>query len=157
MKMTYLSPPPPNMNWIQEMCNSLGNISLTLFVGNHWATGWLCPYYLGSREGLSAILFLHCTGLKCKLKKCVSLACLSKPVCPTLVFVGALVSLPVAPFSMGPVCCSSRCRPVWRLDEHAWIGSISPSSSPWRLNEPACSVHISLAVGLWFPPLSVAV
>ena len=39
--MIYLSPPPPNMNSIGEVCNSLGTDSLTLFVRNHWATGWL--------------------------------------------------------------------------------------------------------------------
>ena len=41
MKMTCLSRPPPNMNSIGEVCNSLGLDSLTTFVGNHWATGGL--------------------------------------------------------------------------------------------------------------------
>ena len=41
MKMTYLSQPPPNMNSIREVCDTLGTESLTSFVGNHWATGWL--------------------------------------------------------------------------------------------------------------------
>ena len=36
--MTYLPPPPTNMYLIQEVCESLRNDSLTLFVGNHWAT-----------------------------------------------------------------------------------------------------------------------
>ena len=41
MKKTYLSRPPPNMNLIGEVCDSLGKDFLTSFVGNHWATGWL--------------------------------------------------------------------------------------------------------------------
>ena len=36
MKMTHLSPPPLNMNLIEEVCNSLGTNSLSLFVG--------CPF-----------------------------------------------------------------------------------------------------------------
>ena len=46
MKMTYLSPPPPNMNLIREVYDSLGNDSLTLFARNHWATGRLWQYYI---------------------------------------------------------------------------------------------------------------
>ena len=41
MKLKYLSLAPPNMNSIWEVCDSLGTDSLTSFVGNHWATGWL--------------------------------------------------------------------------------------------------------------------
>ena len=41
MKMTYLSRPPPNMNSIREVCDSLGLDSLTMFVRYHWATGGL--------------------------------------------------------------------------------------------------------------------
>ena len=37
----YLTSPPPNMNSIREVCDSPVTKSLTLFVGNHWATGWL--------------------------------------------------------------------------------------------------------------------
>ena len=46
MKMTWLSLPPPNLNLIQGVYNSLGSNSLTLFGGNHWNTWWLLPYYL---------------------------------------------------------------------------------------------------------------
>ena len=39
--MTHLSQPPSNMNSIGEVCNSLRTDSLTIFVGNHLATGRL--------------------------------------------------------------------------------------------------------------------
>ena len=41
MKVTHVSRPPPNLNSIWEVCESLGRTSLTSFGGNHWATGWL--------------------------------------------------------------------------------------------------------------------
>ena len=41
----------------------------------------------------------------------MSQAHLSEPRWPALAVVCALVSPPVAPFLMGPVCCSSQCRP----------------------------------------------
>ena len=36
---SVVSQPPPNINSIGEVYNSLGTKSLTLFVGYHWATG----------------------------------------------------------------------------------------------------------------------
>ena len=42
MKMINLSPPPENMNSIQEACGIVGMLVVTAFVGNHWATDWLC-------------------------------------------------------------------------------------------------------------------
>ena len=39
--MTYISRPPPNMNSIQGVCDSLRTNSLTSFFGKYWATGWL--------------------------------------------------------------------------------------------------------------------
>ena len=65
--MDYLSRPPPNMNLIGEVCDSLGTDSLITFVGNHWATGGL-RVNLTSVKGriISDPLFAY-TGLKCKL------------------------------------------------------------------------------------------
>ena len=73
--MTYLSWPPPNMKLITEVCDGLVNDSLTLFIGNTGLladSGPMTSYDLRSREGLSAILCLPSTGLKCKLHKSVS-------------------------------------------------------------------------------------
>ena len=66
MKMTYLSWHKPHMNSIGEVCDSLGTDSLTSFVRNHWATGWLrvnstsCE---GRDYNISDPLFAY-TGLK---------------------------------------------------------------------------------------------
>ena len=37
-KMTNLSPPPENMNLIQEACGIVGTPAVTAFAQNHWAT-----------------------------------------------------------------------------------------------------------------------
>ena len=41
MKMAHLSWTPPNMSSIGEVCDSLGAVWLSLYDGNHWATGRL--------------------------------------------------------------------------------------------------------------------
>ena len=43
MKITYSYPPSPNSNLSREVCDSLGNDSMTSIVRNHWAPDWLCP------------------------------------------------------------------------------------------------------------------
>ena len=66
MKMTYFLWPPPNMNLIGEECDSFGTDSLTVFVRNHWATGWLrVNSTLGEGYDYKRSFFAH-TGLKCK-------------------------------------------------------------------------------------------
>ena len=40
-KWRNLYRPPPNLNIIKEVCDSLGKRFITLFVENHWATVWL--------------------------------------------------------------------------------------------------------------------
>ena len=50
--MTYLSQPPPNMNSIREVCNSLGADYLTSFVGHHWATGGLPVNWTSEKGGI---------------------------------------------------------------------------------------------------------
>ena len=75
MKKIYLTPPPPNVNLILDVYNSLCNESLTLCVGKKTGLlahfGLLISYDLRSSEGLSAILCLATTGLKCKVQKSV--------------------------------------------------------------------------------------
>ena len=56
--MTNLSRPPPNMNLIGEVCNSLGMNTPTSFAGNLWATGWLRwtgPQVKGGREAILCV------------------------------------------------------------------------------------------------------
>ena len=36
--MAHLSRPGPNINWIGEVCDTLGRPSLTSLIDNHWAT-----------------------------------------------------------------------------------------------------------------------
>ena len=58
IKMTYLSWPPPTMNSIHKECAiALEENSLTWFVRNHWASGWLWWTRTQWREGLQAIRF----------------------------------------------------------------------------------------------------
>ena len=46
--MAHLSWPRPNINWIGEVCDTLGKISLTSLDRNHWATA-------GFRMNLSSV------------------------------------------------------------------------------------------------------
>ena len=63
----YASRPPPNMNWIREMCNSLGKDLLTSFVGNHLAAAGLRENSTLGKEGNKSNPLFACTGLKSKL------------------------------------------------------------------------------------------
>ena len=65
--MTYLSRPPRNINLIGQVCDSLGKDSVTLFVGNHWATGRLQVNLISVKGGIIIDPLFACTGLKCKL------------------------------------------------------------------------------------------
>ena len=62
--------PSPNMNLIEEVCDSLRKVSLTSFVGTNWSTGRLGPYDLiwprVKEEFISNPLFAF-TGLRCKI------------------------------------------------------------------------------------------
>ena len=71
--MEIIFQPPQNVKC--DVRNSLGKDSLTLFVGNHWATGWLQPYDLiwpRVKGGIISNPLFAYTGLKCKLWQSVA-------------------------------------------------------------------------------------
>ena len=49
MKMTYLSRPPQNMNFIRGVCDRFRTNSLTSLAVNQWATNWL--QWTGTQSG----------------------------------------------------------------------------------------------------------
>ena len=71
MKMTYLSPHPPRINWIREVYDSFRNNLLTWFVGNHWDR--MNSYDFRSIDRLSVIFCLTRTGLNCKVQMSVKI------------------------------------------------------------------------------------
>ena len=76
MKISYLSRPPPNMNSIGEVCDSLGKDSLTSIVGNHWTTRWLRWMRLTRtrvKGGIICNSLIAYTGLKYYLQQSVVL------------------------------------------------------------------------------------
>ena len=74
MKVTHLSWPSPNMNLIREVCDSLSDstTSLTSFVQNHRATGWLLRTRPLVRGGILSDSLVNYTWLKSKWGRDVS-------------------------------------------------------------------------------------
>ena len=57
--MAHLSRPGQNINWIGEVCDSLGKPSLTSLVDYHWATAGIRVNLSSVKEGLMSFpLFL---------------------------------------------------------------------------------------------------
>ena len=73
--MTNLSRPPPNMNLIRKVCNSLGTKSLTSFVGSHCATGCLRSTQTWVKGGIKSDPLFAYTALDSKLWQSVIWEC----------------------------------------------------------------------------------